>query len=227
MKRRLGAITIGQSPRDDVIPEMVEILGENVVVLESGALDGLDYEQILEFEPKEDDYVLVSRLNDGRHVRFGEKHILPRLQDCVDKLEAEGADVILFICTGIFPDIFKSKKPILYPQRILHAVIPSLVNKGKLAVITPDKDQVEQSSKKWSETGVDVIVVPASPYAEEDELASAILKLKNEDIDIIILDCIGYNQEMKKRVAEATGKPVILARTMVARVIAEIMDVRM
>ncbi len=90
MKRKLGTITIGQSPRDDVIPEMLPYLGENVEVIQAGALDGLTYEEILEFEPKEGDYVLVSKLRDGRSVKFAEKHILPRLQNCIDKLEAEG-----------------------------------------------------------------------------------------------------------------------------------------
>jgi protein AroM len=225
VKRKLGAITIGQSPRDDVIPEMLPYLGENVEVIQAGALDGLTYEDILKFKPEKGDYVLVSKLKDGRSVKFAEKHILPRLQSCIDKLESEGADTILFICTGVFPDIFSSTKPILYPQKILHSVTPNLIGKGKLAVITPDKDQVVQCQKKWSETGVDVVVVNASPYAEEDELAKSIERLKNyEDIDIIVMDCIGYNQEMKNRVAMGTKVPTVVARTMVARVLGEILN---
>lgn len=225
MKRKLGAITIGQSPRIDVIPEMAGFFGDRIEVIEAGALDGLTYEEILAFEPKEDDYVLVSKLKDGRSVKFAERHILPRLQGCIDKLEKEGAEVILFICTGVFPDIFKSQKPILYPQKILHGIAPQLVSKGKLAVITPDKDQVQQSHEKWSQTGAEVIVVPASPYIKEDELSGAILALRDRDIDIIAMDCIGYNQAMKKRVSEGTGKPVVLARTMVARVLGEMLNV--
>lgn len=225
MKRKLGAITIGQSPRVDVIPEMLPYLGENVEVIQAGALDGLTYEEILEFKPEKDDYVLVSKLRDGRSVKFAERYILPRLQACIDKLEAEGADVILFICTGVFPDIFKSSKPILYPQKILHGVTPNLVDKGKLAVITPDKDQILQSQKKWSETGVDVVVVNGSPYAEEDELAVAIEELKKYDgLDVVVLDCIGYNQDMKNRIFEGIKVPVVLARTMVARVLGEILN---
>ncbi len=225
MARKLGAITIGQSPRDDVIPEMLPYLGENVEVLQAGALDGLTYEEILKFKPEKGDYVLVSKLRDGRSVKFAEKHILPRLQACIDKLESEGAEIILFICTGAFPDVFTSTKPILYPQKILHSTAPSLVGKGKLAVITPDKDQIDQSKEKWSESGADVVVVSGSPYSEEDELAKAIEELKKyEDIDLIVMDCIGYNLDMKKRVAEGTGKPVVLARTMVARVLGEILN---
>lgn len=225
MKRKLGAITIGQSPRLDVIPEMIPYLGENVEVIQAGALDGLTYEEILKFQPEEDDYVLVSKLNDGRSVKFAERYILPRLQACIDKLEAEGADVILFICTGVFPDIFTSSKPILYPQRILHGVTPQLVYKGKVAVITPDQEQIVQSQKKWSETGADVIVVKGSPYSKEDEIAEAIEELnKFIDIDIVVMDCIGYNQDMKNKVSEGTGKPVVLARTIVARVLGEILN---
>ena len=38
------------------------------------------------------------------------------------------------------------------------------------------------------------------------------------------MDCIGYTQNMKERVAKGTGKPVVLARTIVARVVGELLD---
>lgn len=223
--KKLGAITIGQSPRNDVIPEMVPFLGDRVEVIQAGALDGLSYEEILTFQPEEGDYVLVSKLNDGRSVKFAEKHILPRLQECIDQLESAGADVIVFICTGTFPDIFTSTVPLIYPQKILHGVTPYLAGKGKVAVITPDKDQVEQSRKKWQETGADVIVVNGSPYGEDSEIDQAIDQLNYyDDIDVIALDCIGYTEDMKRRVAEGTNTSVVLARTIVARVLGEILS---
>lgn len=223
--KKLGTITIGQSPRNDVIPEMLPFLGKNVEVIQAGALDGLTYEEILQFKPEEGDYVLVSKLRDGRSVKFAERFILPRLQACIDKLESEGADIILFICTGVFPNIFKSLKPILYPQKILHGVTPRLVDKGKVAVITPDEDQIDQSLNKWKETGAKVIVVKGSPYGEENEIEEAINDLNREgDIEVIIMDCIGYTEAMKNLVSAGTGKPVVLARTMVARVLGEILN---
>ena len=39
--RKVGGITIGQSPRADMVPEILEILGPQVEVVEGGALDGL------------------------------------------------------------------------------------------------------------------------------------------------------------------------------------------
>ncbi len=224
MKRKLGVITIGQSPRDDVIPEMVEFIGKDIEVLQAGALDGLTLEEIEKFTPEKDDYVLVSKLRDGSSVKFAERYILPRLQKCIDKLENEGADIILFICTGVFPDIFKSTVSILYPQKIIHGIVPNLLDGGKLAVITPDKDQVVQSQEKWKEVVPNVEAVAASPYTKEDELSEAIDILKDSGADIIVMDCMGYTGEMKRRVSEETGKMVILSRTIVARIIGEILN---
>ena len=38
---KVGLITVGQSPRSDVVPDMAAILGGDVEILEAGALDGL------------------------------------------------------------------------------------------------------------------------------------------------------------------------------------------
>ena len=49
---KIGLITIGQSPRVDVVPEMVQILGD-VDIIECGALDNLTAEEIQKLAPKE------------------------------------------------------------------------------------------------------------------------------------------------------------------------------
>lgn len=90
VKRKIGVITIGQSPREDVLAEMRPLLGENIEVLQAGALDGLTQEEVALFVPKENDIVLVSKLRNGNSVKFGESYILPRLQQCIEKLESEG-----------------------------------------------------------------------------------------------------------------------------------------
>ncbi len=223
MKKKLGTITIGQSPREDVIPEMIEFLGD-VEILQAGALDGLSYDEIVNFDIKDDDYILVSKLRDGRNVKFAERHILPMLQKCIERLEKEGADIILFICTGTFPDIFKSTKPLLYPQKIIHSVMPPLLGNSKLAVVVPHKEQINQSIKKWKETGINADVFSGSPYTKADEISEVIAELNKSDADVVILDCIGYTREMKKRVSEGTDKSVILARTLVSRVLGELLD---
>ncbi|MBF7097461.1 AroM family protein [Alkalibacter mobilis] len=223
-KPKLGAITIGQSPRTDVVQEMLPFLGKDVEVIQAGALDGLEYQEILKFKPEEGDYVLVSTLRDGRSVKFAEKHILPRLQLCIDKLEDEGAQIILFICTGTFPDVFHSKKPVLYPQKIMHSSVPNLTSASKIGIVIPDKEQIAQTVLKWKEAGMDAVVVPFSPYTGEDEMEPIANVLKDADIDLIVMDCIGYTLSMKRQLTRLTEKSVVLARTFVARVLGELLD---
>ncbi len=52
MSKKIGIITIGQSPRTDVLPEMSAFFPEGVEVLEQGALDGLTPQQVRAFAPE-------------------------------------------------------------------------------------------------------------------------------------------------------------------------------
>ena len=65
MSLRVGTVTIGQSPRVDVTPDLRRILGDGIELVESGAHDGLRRERIAGMAPREGDYVLVTRLADG------------------------------------------------------------------------------------------------------------------------------------------------------------------
>lgn len=224
MKKKIGVITIGQSPRVDVTGEMKDILGKNIEILEAGALDGISKEEIAQFVPQEGDFVLVSRLRDGSSVKFGERYILPRLQECVTRLENEGAEVIVFICTGKFPATFQSSKILLYPYTILHAVVPRLSQRSHIGVINPDSDQVKQCLETWGKDVETVEAAAGSPYGDFQEVLDAAQALKEKDVDVIVMDCIGYTVKMKQAVQEITGKPVILARTLLARVIREMLD---
>lgn len=221
---KVGAITIGQSPRNDVTPDIIPILGENIELIQAGGLDGLTRDQIEKFSPSEGDYILVSKLNDGTSVRFAEKHILPRLQQCIYDLEEKGAELILFLCTGDFPDIFKSRVPLIFPCNVLNALVPVLSSKSKIAVVTPDKSQVMQCENKWKNYVKEVTTVPASPYADNKELGEAAKIIKDLDVDVVVMDCIGYTEEMKQKLRSASGKNIILSRTIVARAIREILD---
>lgn len=64
-------------------------------------------------------------------------------------------------------------------------------------------------------------MIPVSPYDGPDTVLSAAQAIPAET-DLILLDCIGYTVEMKKRIQELTGKPVILPRTLTARILCEL-----
>jgi len=222
-KRRIGTITIGQSPRVDMIPEIQAILGDNVEIIEAGALDDLTREQIADIAPKQGEYVLVTRLRDGTSVQVAEHHILPLMQGHIDRVIEKGAEVVALVCTGEFPP-FKTSRLLLEPQKLLYHFVAGVARGRRLGVVIPVPEQIEEATKRWKSVGASVLeVIPASPYVEILELEAASRKLKNWEADLVVLDCMGFTTSHKTRAAELTGTPIVLPRTVLARTLAELL----
>lgn len=145
---------------------------------------------------------------------FAERHILPRLQDAINRMEDEGCSLIMMFCTGSFPETLSTRKiPMIYPCELLNRLVPLMTKKSDIICMTPSPLQTEQCENKWKKYVDHVKAVSASPYGEWDALEKAAEEIKNSEADLIVLDCIGYTQEMKKMFAEKTGKKVVLPRT--------------
>ena len=221
--KKIGVITIGQSPRKDITVDIFPLLGNKVEILEIGALDGLTRENIEKEKPMNGEKGLISVLNDGSNVFFSEKFIIPRLQNCIEKLENEKVELILFLCTGKFSHTFKSKLPIIFPYDVLKNLVPLFTKNSSIGIIIPKAEQKEFTKNKWGSLIKSIEIVSGSPYGDIKEIELAASNLKNRNIDVIILDCMGYSLKTKKIVEKISEKPVILARTLAARVISEIL----
>lgn len=221
--KKIGFITIGEAPRRDIMKDIEPLLSDQLEILQAGALDNLTMEQIKELAPDKGDTVLVSSLQNGISVEMAEEKILNRLQECIRILEDKGAEGIMFLCTGDFGDTFSSKVPVVYPNKLMYAVVQALCTDGKLNVLVPDAEQVEEAEKQWSRDGLRVKAVHLSPYTNNPEqfrekLAAAAFY----DATYIVMDCMGYSAEMKKTAVEVTGKKVILPRTLATEILKEI-----
>lgn len=218
---KIGMVTIGQSPRDDVISEIRSILGR-LQIVERGCLDELTKGQIEGLKPKEREPFLVTLLRDGSLVRVSKEKATSLLQQRIKELEAQDVSLIVLLCTGDFPD-FRSKKLIIKPGKLIQKVVQGILTKErKLGVIIPSHGQIEQTKKKWID--VNPIVVVASPYKNSERVLDAAKTLREKNVDLTVLDCIGYTTQMKQKVEEIIAKPVILARTIVARVSRELLE---
>jgi protein AroM len=224
MTLKLGTVTIGQAPRVDITPDLKQILGPDIELVESGALDGLSKEQISAMEPHAGDYVLVTRMADGSSVQICERTVMPLLKEKINEQFDSGISAILLLCTGEFP-YFPCKGLLLRPQKILfnmvRAVIPS---DAKLGVFMPSSDQMEQSTNRWSKITSHFRSIAASPYVHpEISIPLAAEEFLSWGADVLVMDCMGYSLAMKERVRKITSKPVILARSVSARMLRELL----
>lgn len=138
----------------------------------------------------------------------------------MDQLKKDQVSLILFLCTGEFPDTFQADVPLIFPSKILTSIV-SAIHPHRLAVIAPVKEQLPQMQTKWAGCAGSVSGLAASPYDGTDAVTEAARNIP-EDTDLIVLDCIGYTVEMKERVQALTGKSVLLPRTLAARVVKEL-----
>lgn len=217
-------ITIGQSPRDDLVSEVVNLTGITAKVFECGALDELNKSEIVELAPEPGEYVLVTRLSDGTPTRLASSKIVKKVQSCIDSLVSQGVDLIVILCSGTWPK-FRSPKLVVTPGEVFRGFTLGMVNKGdKLGIIIPDEGQVAIAEKKWHKDKVQLRIVVASPFGltGNDEMIRAAKSLKEFAVDLVAMDCIGYSVEKKRIVQEITGKSVVLVRSVLASIIREI-----
>lgn len=233
---KIGALTIGQSPRDDVAPEFLAAClpppgaEGSIKLVQAGALDDLSREEIHTLAPgaacsSACSDILVTRLRDGSEVRIEERRILELLQRGIERLEAQGVSVIALFCTGEFPD-FRARVPILRPDRILGHFVASVVEPGRnrVVAVVPSPLQKHAMKEKWQRMGVEVLTESLSPYtATAADVESAAVRVAGLSPDLIILDCIGYSLAMKATFARTSGVPVVLPRTLLGRAAAELM----
>lgn len=220
MGTRVGLVTIGQSPRTDVVPEIQTIMGRRIEVVECGALDGLSREEVKKLAPTAGDHLLVTRMRSGEEVTVGEEKILSRIQNCVDQL-AEQCSVLALLCTGKFPQL-TSDRVILMPEALLDGMVNGILGAKTLGVLIPSAAQTDQLLSRWNRPGRNVVVQSASPYSKNDEVTPSARRLAASNPDLLILDCMGYPLRTREIVSKITKKPVILPRSVLAHSIMEL-----
>jgi len=210
-------VTIGQSPRDDILPDLLPEAAAPAV-RQVGVLDGLDDAEIAAGAPAdEDEERLCTRLADGREVVIAKRWTAQRLQVLVDALDAEDVDLIVLLCTGYF-DGLKARTLLIEPQRLVDHTVDALAEGGRrVGVLVPLASQVPEFARRGGARWP-VTVSHASPYAP-GRFAEAAGELG--DAELIVMHCMGYDEAMRREVAAAAGRPVLLARRLLAATVAQ------
>lgn len=158
MKPIIGIITIGQTPRVDMIPAIRSFFSPETIIIEKGVLDNKSEEEIEGLVPNHGQTTLVSRLQNGQKVVIAKEKIISIIQSLINEFNQTNVNVILLACTGKF-QLFNSNIPVIYPDYLLNYVIKGLFQKGKLGIIVPLPEQKQAIINKWDDVNISAIQV--------------------------------------------------------------------
>lgn len=220
-KPKLAALTVGQSPRDDVAAEIAAATGGAVEVTLRGALDGLSRAEIDRLTPVNDLDTLFTRLPDGDGVTISKKAVVEHGTRQLEDLTRGGYDVTMVLCTGAFPS-WVGRFRVVFPSAVLNAAVRGVLAEGRLGVFTPLPQQVAASTDRWRAAGYDARVVALTPNATAEDATEAAGAFADDPPDLLVFDCMSYTSAIKRAACARAGAPGLLAVTTCARMAAEL-----
>lgn len=181
----VAAVTIGQTPRDDLVEELLAVLPDGVELRQVGALDDVAAADLP--LPGAGDYPLTTRLRDGSTVTLDEAWLTERVQAAVRRAEADGAAIVVLLCAGGF-DSVAADVPFVRPSEAGAAELERLGAEG-LLVVVPSADQLAPATRKWEEAG---FVVEASVARLPDDVPALAELAETTQPDAVVLDYVGH-----------------------------------
>jgi len=219
---KVGFVTIGQAPRTDITADIAPLL-PGIDLVEAGALDDLEGPDLAAVAPdgRANDLVLTSRLRDGSPIIMSKAKVYPLVQAAVNRVVNQGARVVVILCTGEFTHLL-APVPLLLPDRLVTRFVQAVLpDRALLGVLVPLVEQQQALQSRWQACCPEVRVVSLSPYAGFEEGVEKVRTLAGSSL--IVMDCLGYSRRHKAAVQARVEAPVVLARTVVARAIQELL----
>ncbi|MBQ6582512.1 MAG: AroM family protein [Mogibacterium sp.] len=211
--KKVYLIGTSHSPREDITDDMKALFDPSLEIHEIGALDEFSVEEVqTQFAPVEGKPTLVARFRNKKMIPFDEEKAMPYMQKAIDRACAEGADLIIILCTSKFPPL-KSSVPVLFPDKLMHAIVPEVAAGLKVAYLFPFASHAPGMAKGWEDVGMPGNYACYHP-ASGDPVSVALDFLKEDDPEFIVMDCIGYSSDLGKQIMRETGKPALHPRMM-------------
>lgn len=214
----LLVLTIGQAPRHDIAAELGDVLGERPLEVR-GALDGLDLAAIAALSPADAADTLHTRLavGGGTDVVVSKRAVTSRLAALLDEA---GTRPTLVACTGGFAGL-DPRPNVLFPSRVLDGLIDATLPAGcRLGVLVPLESQVPVFAAARSRPDRPTVAAAVKPGEDPTAAARALL---DAGVDLIVLDCFGYDRRLLDDVRRLTGRPVLSAVRVTAHLAAELL----
>ncbi len=211
---KVGLLTLGQSPREDIVPEMNPFFLPQIQILEKGLLDDLNLDEIRRLKPETGETPLVTRLKKGGSVQLSEKKIRSLLPEAIDSMKKKmKVKMVGILCTHEYQ---KTEFPpsVIFPFNSLKFLITRIIDVKCLGVVFPLEGQIDAVKKKWKKDKV--IVEVKSPYARGKSWQEIAQNFSRKKVEVVILDCIGYKIKDKRAIQKLLSVPILLPRVVLA-----------
>lgn len=215
---RILLLTIGQSPRPDLVAPLESALPPGAEIVQRGLLDGLSKAEVAtRFSPEHGGTPLVTLLSDGSEVLISGEVARDALQALLTR-EQGALDVVVMLCTGIFDDLDSGSIRLVQPDQIIPQQVALRAGNARVGVIVPTAAQLASDQGKWAGLSTPPPLAAASPYAEDWQagIVAAASALAAASVEWIVLDCMGYGDAHRDAVAAATGLQVVVSRQVLA-----------
>lgn len=221
MVMKVAFVTIGQTPRTDVVPEILTSCHTTLSATEFGVLDGLSDEECLAMAPRQNDEMFVSRLRSGEEIHMRRRDVTERLILLLHDIDTQGFDLIVLLCTGHFPEIqnLEIRTPLIEPQLLMDGLPTTLLaNIRRVAIIVPN---ARQTAMHAPYQGRETRRTWLSPYSghisDPDELSRLDQDLSGAQL--IVMHCVGYGNDMKDVLHQRYRCPVLIPRRVISATI--------
>lgn len=218
--RRVMFVSVGQSPRSDLIGEMLASLDIPLEAIELGALDGLSPREIDALKVRPGETSIITRLADNSEIVVSKPRIGERMASLVAGFQPNEYDLVVILSTGLFRD-FESTCLTVNAQRAIESAVISLAAQGSsVGLIQPLARQINELDIP----ALQPYRVTASHAADGDResLARALFDLA--ECEIIVLNSVSFSEADREMASKVTGKPVVLARRIIASAIRLLLD---
>jgi len=213
--KEVGIIMMGSGDAEK-ISDVIRIFGDGIKVHVSGIVDGYTYEYIREnLWPKEDESLIVSKMQGNKNIMISADKAMELVNLKIEKLENSGVRNFLIFCTGHFERV-KTKGFIVIPENIIYGILSGL-GITKVGIIVPEEEQICDSMSQYGD--FNPVIKAASPYKDIENLRAVAQKFKEEDVELILTDCMGFTEKMGRIVKKASGKNVIVPRVFIPNMI--------
>lgn len=213
--KKVMFVSVGQTPRADLIGEMLANLDMQIEAVELGALDGLSPREIDELRVRPGETSIVTRLADNSEIVVSKPRIGERMARLVADFKPNEFDLVVILSTGLFRD-FESTCPTVNAQRALESAVISLAAQGSsVGLIQPLEQQIDELEIP----ALDPYRITASYAVDGDRASLARALFDLAECEIIVLNSVSFSEADREMAAKVTGKPVVLARRIISSAI--------